>query len=167
MPLMQLSTLVLPAPLGPISASNSPFSTDSDTRSRTTRPPKARLSSTISRSAIPSPIAAVLLDAAVAAALSGARLAQVELLDVGMAAQALGVPVKHDAAVFQHVRVVDRLQGDDGALLDEHHSQRQRAADIEQTAHDAVDNDGRQAKRQLIDQQQLRLAGQRSCNRQH
>ena len=31
MPLMQLSTLVLPAPFGPISASSSPASTASDT----------------------------------------------------------------------------------------------------------------------------------------
>jgi hypothetical protein len=37
---MQLSTLVLPAPFGPINANSSPDSMANDTWSRTTRPPK-------------------------------------------------------------------------------------------------------------------------------
>ena len=40
---MQLSTLVLPAPFGPISANSSPGSTAKDTSSSTVKPPKRRL----------------------------------------------------------------------------------------------------------------------------
>ena len=39
---MQLSTLVLPAPFGPISANSSPASTANDTPSSTVRPPKRK-----------------------------------------------------------------------------------------------------------------------------
>src|SRR5437870_3370084 len=107
MPLMQFSTLVLPAPLGPISASSSAGSTASETRSSTVSPPKLKPSSSISSSAIPSPIAAVLLHRAIAAAGPPARLAEVELLDVGMVAQACGVAIEHDAAVLQHITVIN------------------------------------------------------------
>src|SRR5215467_9492092 len=101
MPLMQLRTLVLPAPLGPISANSSPASTASETPSSTVRPPKRSVSASISSSAIPSPAAAILLDVAVAAALAArfpTLAAEVEFLDVGMAAQAFCAAVEHDAA---------------------------------------------------------------------
>src|SRR5947207_15795693 len=117
MPLMQLSTLVLPAPLGPIRASSSAAPTASETRSSTVSPPKLKHSSSISSSAIPSPIATVLLDGAIASSCSAARMAEVELLDVGMIAQARGVTVEHDATVLEHIAVVDDLQRDGGALL--------------------------------------------------
>src|SRR6516225_5985591 len=103
MPLMQLSTLVLPAPFGPISASNSAGSTASDTPSSTVSPPNRKRRSSISSSAIPSPIATVLLDRPVAAARSLLRLAQVKLLDVRLVAEAGGIAIENDAAILQHV----------------------------------------------------------------
>src|SRR5512145_429931 len=103
MRLMQLKALVLPAPLGPMRANSSAGSTANDRSSRTVRPPKRRPRFSTSSSAIPPPAAAVLLDLAVAAARAAADLAEVELLDVGVAAQARAVAVQDDAAVLQDV----------------------------------------------------------------
>src|SRR6185503_6926932 len=120
MPPMQLSTLVLPAPLGPISANSSAGSTANDTASSTARPPKRRLKPSMSSSAIPSPAAAVLLDGAVAAPLAAARLPQIEFLHVGMAGEALAVAVEHDAAVLHDVAVVGDAERHRRALLHQH-----------------------------------------------
>src|SRR4051812_11007791 len=103
MPLMQLSTLVLPAPFGPISANSSPAATVNDTPSSTVRPPKWSDRRSSASSAIPSPAAAILLDVAVGAAPAGriaGHLAKIEFLDVRMRAQALGAAVEHDAAIL-------------------------------------------------------------------
>src|SRR5262245_24807029 len=109
MRLMQLKALVLPAPLGPISANSSAGSTANDRPSSTVSPPNLRFRFSTSSSTIPPPAAAVLLDVAVAAALSLARLAQVEFLDVGVALEARAVAIEHDAAVLQDVAVVGDL----------------------------------------------------------
>src|SRR5262245_18200517 len=108
---MQLSTLVLPAPLGPISATSSAGPTASETCCSTFSPPKARLKSSTSSSAIPSPIAPVLLDIAIATALPARRLSKIEFAHVGMCAEPRGTAVEHDAAVFQDVAVVDHAHG--------------------------------------------------------
>src|SRR5690242_13722529 len=102
---MQLSTLVLPAPFGPISASSSPGAAAKETSSSTTSPPNRRVRRSTTSSAIPPPAPAILLDVAIAAPRSG-RSAEVELLHVGMLAQPLGGAVEHDAAVLHHVAVV-------------------------------------------------------------
>src|SRR5215218_1118303 len=107
MPLMQLSTLVLPAPFGPISANSSPALTLNDTSSSTVSPPKRSVRCAISSSAIPSPAAAVLFDLAIAAA-ALAGLAEIKLLHVFMVAQPFGGAVKHDPAVLHHRRKPQR-----------------------------------------------------------
>src|SRR3981189_550783 len=141
MPLTQLSTLVLPAPLGPINANSSPAASASDTPSRTVRPPNRNVRRSISSSAIPSPAAAILLDIAVAsslAALSAAFLttlaAEIEFLDVGMAPQTLGRPVEHDAPAFHDVAVVGDLQRHGRARLDDQDGDAELAADFAQAA---------------------------------
>src|SRR5690349_19848244 len=116
MPLMQLSTLVLPAPLGPISARSSPGAAAHDTSSSTTSPPNRRVRRSTASSAIPPPAPAILLDVAIAAP-RARRAAEVELLHVGMRAQPLGGAVEHDAAVLHHVAVVGNRQCDGRALL--------------------------------------------------
>src|SRR5512145_757037 len=121
MRLMQLKALVLPAPLGPMRANSSAGSTANDRSSSTVRPPMRRFRFSASSSAIPPPAAAVLLDIAVAAARPAAGLAQVELLDVGMVAQARTVAIEHDAAVLQHVAVVGDGEGNCSALLHQNH----------------------------------------------
>src|SRR5690349_21574107 len=105
MPLMQLSTLVLPAPFGPISARSSPGAAANDTSSSTTRPPNRRVRCSIASSAIPPPAPAILLDVAIAAARARGA-AEIELLHVGMLAQALRSAVEHDAAILHDVAVV-------------------------------------------------------------
>src|SRR5947209_3042930 len=110
MPLMQLSTLVLPAPLGPMRANSSPAATVNETLSRTVSPPKRRVRPSIANSAIPSPAAAIRLDVAVAPAFAAARLAEVELLDVPVLTQPLGGAVEHDPAVLHHVSIVGDLE---------------------------------------------------------
>src|SRR5688572_20711081 len=115
MPLTQLSTLVLPAPFGPISANSSPAATASETRSCTVRPPKRSVKCSTSSSAIPSPAAAVLLDLAVTYPLS-ALAPEIKLLDVVMRAQPVGGAVENDLAVLHHVAVIGDLQGDRRAL---------------------------------------------------
>src|SRR5258705_7961012 len=164
---MQLRTLVLPAPLGPISAISSAASTASETRSRTSSPPKARLRSVISSSAIPSPIATVLLDGAIAAALAGARLPQIELAHVRMIGEAPGAAVEHDAAVFQNVTVVDHAQAEGRILLHDQQGQSQRAADPNQALQNVLDHHGRKAERELVDQQQFGLANEAGGDGQH
>src|SRR5215210_6675971 len=116
MPLMQLSTLVLPAPFGPIRANKSPLATAKDTSSRTVSPPKRSVRCSTASSAIPSPAAAVLLDLAVVPpVLSG--LAEIEFLHILMAAQPLGAAVEHDAAVLHHVAVIRDSERSGRALL--------------------------------------------------
>src|SRR5262249_29538878 len=141
MPLMQLSTLVLPAPLGPIKANSSAGAKVSEMPSSTVRPPKARRRSSISSSAIPPPLPAVLLDAAIAAALPSLRLPQIELAHVGVITEPPGAAVEHDATVFQDVAVVDHGERQGGVLLDEQQGHRQRAADAHQGLIDVLDHD--------------------------
>src|SRR5262245_33595845 len=170
MPLTQLSTLVLPAPFGPIRANSSPASTASDTPSSTTSPPKRSVRRSMASSAIPSPAAAILLDVAVApplAALPAALAAEIEFLDVGMAAQALRRSVEHDAAVLHHVAVVGDLQRHGRALLHDQDGDAELAADLGQPPQQILHHDRRQAERKLVHQQQLRPADQRAGQRQH
>src|SRR3954467_2835217 len=115
MPQMQFSTLVLPAPFGPMSASSSPASTVNDTPSRTFRPPKARWSARSSSSAIPASRAAVLLDLSYAAA--RARAAEIELRDLGVRAQALRCAVEHDPAVLHHITKIYTISCHDALPL--------------------------------------------------
>src|SRR5262245_37764024 len=166
MPLTQLSTLVLPAPLGPISANSSPASTASETPSSTVSPPKRSERRSIASSAIPSPAAAVLLDVAVAPALA-AGTAEIELLDVGMAAQALGGAVEHDAAVFHHVAVVGDLERHRRALLHDQDGDAKLAPDLGEPAQQVFDHDRGKPERKLVDQQQLRPAHDGARERQH
>src|SRR3569832_1237137 len=118
MPLMQLSTLVLPAPFGPISASSSPGAREKETPSSTGRPPKRRDRFSTGSSAIPPPRPAVLLDVAIATALTGC-LPEVEFLHVLVALEALAAAIQHDTAVLHHVSVIGEIERHRRALLDE------------------------------------------------
>src|SRR5262249_62340399 len=98
MRLMQLKALVLPAPLGPISANSSAAPTLNDRRSNTERPPKRRLRSSTSSSAIPPPAAAVLLHLPITAGRAAAGAPEGKLLGVGIALQPGGVAGQRPAA---------------------------------------------------------------------
>src|SRR5215472_550137 len=129
MPLTQLSTLVLPAPFGPMSANSSPAATASETRSSTVRPPKRRVRPSMSSSAIPSPAAAILLDVAIASSLA-ALAAEIEFLHVRVLAQALSRAVKHDAAVFHDIAVIGDVERYSGALLHDQDGDAELAPDF-------------------------------------
>src|SRR5262245_64553059 len=132
MPLTQLSTLVLPAPFGPISANSSPARSVSETPSSTVRPPNRSVRRSISSSAIPSPAAAILLDLAIASSLA-ALAAQIEFLDVRVPAQTLGRAVEHDASILHHVTVIGDVEGHCCALLHEQNGGAEAGEDLRQT----------------------------------
>src|SRR5215470_19988733 len=143
---MQLSTLVLPAPFGPIKANSSAGSTANEMPSSTTRPPNRSVSRSTSISAIPSPAAAILFDGAVAAPVAR-RLAEIELLDVAMRHQPRAVAVEHDSSIFKDVAVVGDLQGHRGALLDDDEGDAELGTDLHQPHDEVFHHDRRQAKR--------------------
>src|SRR6187402_2373955 len=148
MPLMQLSALVLPAPLGPMSANSSPAATENDTSSSTVRPPKRRHKCATSSSAIPPPRPAILLDGPVRAALA-AGLAEVEFLHVLVALEPFAVAVEHDAAVLHHIGMIGDGQRGGGALLDQQNGNAEFVADREQPPRKVLHNHGRQPEREL------------------
>src|SRR6185436_11287189 len=118
MPLMQLSTLVLPAPFGPIRASSSPASTCSDTSVRTVRPPNRSDRCSIASSAMGRLPFRSLSERAIAAALLAAGLAEIRLLDFAPATQFGGGALEHDAAAFEHVAVIGDCERHADVLLD-------------------------------------------------
>src|SRR5262249_18970779 len=166
MPLTQLSTLVLPAPFGPISASSSPAATASETRSSTVRPPKRRVRPSISSSAIPSPAAAILLDVAIASSLA-ALAAEIEFLHVRMLAQALSGAVKHDAAVFHDIAVIGDVERYSGALLHDQDGDAELAPDFCQAPHQVFHQHGCETEREFVDQQEFRPADEAAGDGQH
>src|SRR5712692_11455775 len=166
MPLTQLSTLVLPAPFGPINANSSLAPTASETPSSTVRPPKRSVRRSISSSAIPSPAAAILLHVTVAPALAAAA-AEVEFLDVGMAAQALDRAIEHDPAVLHDVAVVGDFERHRRALLDDQDGDTELAPDFGEPTQQALHHDRHQAEREFVDQQQFRPADNGARERQH
>src|SRR5262249_27089474 len=135
---------------GPIKANSSPAATSSDTPSSTVRPPKRSVRRSIASSAIPSPAAAILLDLAVAAVLA-ADAAEIELLDVGMVAQALRAAVEHDAPVLHHVAVVGDGERHGRALLDDQHGDAELAPDLGEPAQQVFHHDRRDPERKLDD----------------
>src|SRR5450755_4185902 len=148
---MQFSTLVLPAPLGPISASNSPASIASDMPSSTTRPPNRKRSDSIVSSAIPPPTAAILLDAPIAPAIAAGRLSEIEFLDIAMRAQPRALAVKYDPAVFQHIAVIGDVQSG-GTLFDDNDRRAELVPDLHQPRHQILHNNRGKAERQFVHQ---------------
>src|SRR5947209_15555515 len=163
---MQLRTLVLPAPFGPIKPNSCPGSTANEMSSSATRPPNRSVSRAISILAIPSPAAAILFDRAIAAPVARC-LAEIEFLDVAMRHQPRAVPVEHDPTVLEDVAIVSDLQGHGGALLDDHDGDPELLANLHQPYHQVFDRDRREPQRQLVDQQQLRLAHECGGDREH
>src|SRR5262245_34987585 len=135
MPLMQLSTLVLPAPFGPISANSSPAFTANETSSSTLRPPKRSVRRSMASSAIPPPAPAVLLASTITSA-RASHLAKIEFLDVGMAAQPFAVAVEHHAAVLHYVAVVGNFERHCRALLDHQDGEVEFASDLDEPPHE-------------------------------
>src|SRR6516225_10171963 len=165
MPLTQLSTLVLPAPFGPISANSCAFFTLSEISSSTVRPPKRKVRRSIASSAIPSPPAAILLDVAITAPFS-ALSSEIEFLNVRVSPQPFRRAVKHDLSVFHHIAIIGDFKRNRRALLNHEDGEPELAADFNEPKEEIVHHDGSQSQRELIDQQQLRGACQRAAERE-
>src|SRR3990170_7939311 len=122
-----LRRVVFPAPFGPITDSSSPRRTSRLTRLTAWTPPKAIETPAISSCVTGSmrrpvsgqpPLATmVMLDVAVALALADSRQPQVELLDVFVVADRLGVAIEHDPAVLHDVSVLGEAERHGDILL--------------------------------------------------
>src|SRR5215510_6501475 len=163
---MQLSTLVLPAPFGPIKANSSPGATANEMPSSATRPPNRSVSPLISISAIPSPAAAILFDGAIAASVARC-LAEIELLDIAVRQQSCTIAVEHDSSVLENIAIVGDLERYRSALLDDDNGDPELRANLHEPHGQVFDHHRGQTKRQLVDQQQLRLAHERARDREH
>src|SRR4051812_18606190 len=169
---MQLSTDVLPAPLGPMSARSSPRFTSRDTPSRMRRPPsdsdtslRDSDTSLSASSTIPAAAAAILLHVPVAAAF--ARAAKIELLDVAVGAQPLGCSIEHDAAVLHYIAVVRYVEREPCILLDQQHRDAGLGTHRLQALHQLLDQERREALRELVDKEEPRGARERRSYGQH
>src|SRR5580700_1669152 len=167
MPLMQLSTLVLPAPFGPISASSSPASTWSDTSLSTARPPNRRERCSTASSGIRPLSCRRLPQRAVGTAFVPARLAEIGFLDLAPAAQFGGGAFEDDASRFQHIAVIGDGERHARVLLDQQNRDAKLLSYARYAPRQVLDHDRRQAERQLIDEQQFGLADDGAAEREH
>src|SRR5580700_7773365 len=167
MPLMQLSTLVLPAPFGPISASSSPASTWSDTSLSTARPPKRSERFSTASSGIRPLLCGRLPQRPIGTAFVAARLTQIGFLNLTPAAQFGGGAFEYDAAGFQHVAVVGDSERHARILLHQKDCDAKLASDARHAPCQILDHDGRQAERKLVDEQQFGFAHDGAADRQH
>src|ERR1700721_1631769 len=111
MPPMQLKRLVLPAPLGPMSAINSPASALKETSRSTWSPPKASETLRTSSSAMVRLRQSFCARVAIAATRS-VPPAEIICLDMRIRTHARAVALQRDLAILQHVGVIRDLQGD-------------------------------------------------------
>src|ERR1700683_3480041 len=167
MPLMQLSTLVLPAPFGPIRASNSPASTWSDTSLSTARPPNRRERCSTASSGIRPLPSRRLPQRPIGTAFVAARLAQIGFLNLAPAAQFGGGAFENDAAGFQHIAVIGDGERHAGILLHQQDGNAKLPSYARNAPRQILDHDGCQAERKLIDEQQLGLADDGAADREH
>ena len=74
---------------------------------------------------------------------------------------------QRDFAIFEHVCEVGHLQRHRGVLLDDEQRQAQFVLDVEQAADKLLHDQRREAKRQLVDQQELGTADELRADTQH
>src|ERR1700733_1912029 len=168
MPLMQLRTLVLPAPFGPISASNSPASTVSETSVSTASPPKrSDKCSTASSLMRTLRQRRILTQGAIRPALRAAGLTEIGFLDFTTAAQLRGRAFEHDPTALQDVAVIGDRERHVGVLLHQKNGDAEFLAQRGEAPNQVFDHDRRQAERKFVHQQQLRIADDGAADRQH
>src|SRR6516225_2808739 len=166
MPLTQLSTLVLPAPFGPISASSSPASTWSDTSVRTASPPNRKDSCSTESSTIGA-LRRPLSQRPVAPAFLATGLTEIGLLNLAPPAQLGGRAFQYDAPVLEDVAVIGDGERDACVLLHQQNGDAELLPDARDPPHQILDDDRRQSQRQFVDQKQFGLADNGAAERQH
>src|SRR5437870_5193208 len=120
------------------------------------RRPRRRASGVVrvlgDRSREPSLPAPVVLDVAVAPAPTDAGEAQIELLDVLVDPELLGVPVEHDAPALEDVPVLHDPKRHRRVLLGEEHRDLLLAVQAQHDVEDLADEERGQAHRGLVEQ---------------
>src|SRR3989442_1129598 len=138
--------------------------------------PSIRLSSTVmplksamfwSVRATPRAATLVVFHVAVALALADSREAEVELLDVFVVGDGLGVAVEHDAAVLHHVALLREPERDGGVLLRQQHRHALLAVQPAHDLEDLLHEHGRQPHRRLVQQHELGPRHQRAADGEH
>src|SRR6266545_1301881 len=173
-----LSSVVLPAPFGPITEVISPAFTSRLTAETAWTPPKDFETSRISicalmeprrgaRSREPPLAALVVLDVAVALALADAREPEVELLDVLVLADGRAVAVEHDPAGFHDVGVLCGAERHRGVLLGQQHGDPLIAIQPRDDLVDLRDQHRRQPHGRLVQQHELGMGHEGAADGQH
>src|SRR6266446_320281 len=115
----------------------------------------------------PSLPAPVVLDVAVAPAPTDAGEAQIELLDVFVDAELLGVPVEHDAPALQDVSVLHDPKRHRRVLLGEEHRDLLLAVQAQHDVEDLAHEERGQAHRGLVEEHEPRARHQGAPDRDH
>src|SRR5215813_13382709 len=93
--------------------------------------------------------------------------AEIELLDVLVLAQRLGLAVEHHAAVFEHIAVTRVFQRHAGVLLREQERHRLLGVEIADDFENLLDQLRREPHRRFVQQDHLRPRHQRPSDRAH
>src|SRR2546426_2775085 len=170
-----LRSVVLPAPLGPMTDRISPRRTSRLTRITAWTPPKALETSLISSweliprnlSRQPPLPAPVVLHVAVALALAHAGEPQVELLDVLVVADGLAVAVEDHAPVLHDVDVLGEAQRHVGVLLGEQHGHLLVAVQPAHDVEDLRDQHGGEPHGRLVQEHEFRMRHEGAADGDH
>src|SRR3989441_3015709 len=177
-----LSTVVLPAPLGPITEKISPFWTSRLTFVTAWTPPNAFETPRISTSALICPegatppaeysrqpplAPAVMLHVAIALPLPDAGEPEVELLDILVLADRPGVAVEDDAPVLHHVPVLRDPERHRGVLPGEQGGHPRPAGQPAHDLEDLVHQHRREPHRGLVEQHEPGPRHERAADRHH
>src|SRR5216683_7854022 len=167
-PLMMLNSVVLPAPLGPMTLQISPRVTARLTSATALRPPKLLLIlSTESRAVTTTTsCAAVMLHIAQALA-ARAGDAEIKFLHVLIRSKLLRRAVENDASGLENIGVVGNIERPLGVLLDQQHRHLHLVPELDDDLVDPVDDQRRQSERRLVERQQHGIGHQRPADRQH
>src|SRR5262249_2516713 len=98
---------------------------------------------------------AVVLEVSVRLACADLVEPEIELLDIGVLAQTLGWALEDDAAVLHDIAMVGDVERHGRVLLDQKHGQLPLFAQPADDAEDFLDEQRRQAKRGLVEQDHL------------
>src|SRR5215472_1759788 len=110
---------------------------------------------------------AVVLEVAVRLACADLVEPEIELLDIGVLAQALGRALEDDAAILHDIAMVGDVERHARVLLDQKHGQLPLFAQPADDAENLLDQQRRQAERGLVEQDHLGLGHQCPANHQH
>src|SRR6266550_7121984 len=149
---MQFRSAGLPAPFGPTIATNSPSSAFSEMplMSHETPEPQREIANLECHSSPPLPLAAILLDVAIAFGFGLRRSPKVEFTHIRIGYEFHCIPGKNDAAAFHHVTKIGDGERRVGILLNQQDGEPEFLGEPQQPLHQLLDEDRAEAERQFI-----------------